>query len=63
MTPRRPIEGRTPCDSPPYPAAFLLGDWESYLTPSQPKYTKIPQQTGGKSYILIEKSTKTAFYE
>jgi hypothetical protein len=26
------------------------------------EYTKVPKQTGGSSYFLIEKSPKTAFY-
>jgi hypothetical protein len=33
------------------------------MTPSQPKYTKIPPQKGGNSYFLIEKSPKTAFFQ
>jgi hypothetical protein len=31
------------------------------MTPSQQKYTKTPPQTGGSSYILIEKSPKLNF--
>ncbi len=38
------------------PAALLLVAWESYVTPSQPEYTKRPSRTGGSSYFLIEKS-------
>jgi hypothetical protein len=29
----------------------------------QPEYIKIPPQTGGSSYFLIEKSPKTAFFK
>jgi hypothetical protein len=43
-------------------APLLLVDWESYITSSQPKDTKIPPYTGGSSYFLIEKSPKTAFF-
>jgi hypothetical protein len=32
------------------------------MTPSQPEYTKKSPQTGGSSYILIEKSSKTTFF-
>jgi hypothetical protein len=60
MTPRLPIGSReVPCERPP--PSLLLAAWESYMTPSQPK-SKIPIQTGGNSYFLIEKSPKTAFY-
>ncbi len=47
MTPWWPIGSRE--DSlwePPSPAALLLVIWESYMTHSRPKHTKIPPQTG-----------------
>jgi hypothetical protein len=31
------------------------------MIPSRPEYTETPPKTGGSSYFLIEKSTKTAF--
>ncbi len=31
------------------------------MTPSWPKYTKVPPQTGGSSYLLIEKRLKQLF--
>jgi hypothetical protein len=33
------------------------------MTPSQPEYTKTPPQTGGSSYLLIEKSPETVFFD
>jgi hypothetical protein len=30
------------------------------MSPSRPKYTKIPPQTGGSSYFFIGKVPKTA---
>jgi hypothetical protein len=33
------------------------------MTPSQPEYTKTPPQTGGSSYILIEKLPKLHILE
>jgi hypothetical protein len=61
MTPRRTMEQRGLVVRAPSPSSHLLVVWESYLTPSQPRYTKIPPQTGGNSYFLIEKSPKTPF--
>jgi hypothetical protein len=43
-------------------SALLLVFWESYITPSQLEYTKMPPETGVFSYFLIEKSPKTTFF-
>jgi hypothetical protein len=45
----------------PLPTTLLLAVEESYMTPNRPKYTKIPPESDGSSYFLIEKSYKTAF--
>jgi hypothetical protein len=54
-------QGRLPVRAPLPHAALLFFAWESYITPSRPKYTKIPPQTGGISHFFFEKSPKTAF--
>jgi hypothetical protein len=33
------------------------------MTPSRPEYKKTPQQRGGNSYLLIEKSPKQQFFD
>jgi hypothetical protein len=63
MNPTRPIRTKmTLCESPPAPAALLLVAWGSYMTPSQPEYTKTQPQTGGSSYFLIENRLKQHFF-
>jgi hypothetical protein len=42
------------------PGKFLLFAWESQMPPRW-EYTKTPPQTGGCSFFLIEKSSKTTF--
>jgi hypothetical protein len=51
-----PARSPTPC------SALLLVSWESYMTPSWPKFTKIPPETSGYSYFLIDKSPKRTFF-
>jgi hypothetical protein len=53
--------GRTFFESPPN--SLRLVSWKSYKPPSWLDYTKTPLQIGGCSYLLIEKSPKTAFFD
>jgi hypothetical protein len=43
--------------------ALLLVAWEIYMTPSRPEDTKMPPETGGGSYFLIENRLKQCFLD
>jgi hypothetical protein len=55
-------QGGLPVRAPPPPQSSYWLFGESCTTSSRPEYTKTPPQTGGSSYILIEKSSKTTFF-
>ncbi len=46
----------------PFPCRTSIGRLGVLHDYSRPKSTKMPPQTGGSSLLLIEKSSKTAFF-
>jgi hypothetical protein len=60
QTTNRNQEG-LPTRTPTPSGALLLIAWDSYMTLSQPEYTKVPPDTSGYSYFLREKLPKTTF--
>jgi hypothetical protein len=54
-------QGGLPARTHTTSGALLLVAWESYMTPTQPEYKKIPPETGLCCYFLIEKSPETMF--
>jgi hypothetical protein len=46
----------------PYPTALILVTWESYMTPSLSKYTKITLKTGGALTLRLKNFLKQHFF-